>query len=709
MTLDASGLPQLDDGTAVRSGATDLQSAVGKVASRAQTIQATWATIAPHYDAPEAGLVYTAMDKPVTAADALVSKSGTAATALTSYGNQLDELNAQRAALAADITSFNAHRDQVTHETNGFLGWRDWSGWEKQDLLNQEEGLNDRAAAFAAAVDEAQRTCANAITAIFGGAQYKAADRASVDDPNVYGLSQDGYDQMGLSGKNAWGSPAGWTDTSWMSASYMLGRGAVRSVTGLWDMGKALTGFGEDGEASAAWSGLWQLTKDAFYTGGFAMVTGITSRKQFDESSQRLLGVGKSILGIGTWKTSGWNTAGGFVPDVVLAVATGGSGAAAKGGVRGAVKGALEGAFSRLAPGTARNIGALNSALRSGMRASYGTALTGIRDIGYRGIDAFADIRRTTSAVPTHTRQWVDDLGRHLTPEPVPAAGPRHVPTSPRAWDDAGTLQRSTPTSGVADGWPTHRPSGGSTPSAPGRSATYAGDATTGLKGAPARTNATTRVDVGDALMPRAREPFGQSGDLAPFTRYEVRGRGVFYTNADGAVDFVEPMRKSVGVREFMSSDLRHPLPDVTYKVDDYAYYHTDDLGRTDHVHVENLELRPETKASRAVNSGVVDGRQGADAGHLLARGLGGAREEINLIQMVRDLNRGWGGRSLVDQNSVRHLEIELEKALRQAGPDAHLTFDLKVSRIDGDVAFDYAPTLDGKPMQHTTMIIDNE
>jgi hypothetical protein len=197
---------------------------------------------------------------------------------------------------------------------------------------------------------------------------------------------------------------------------------------------------------------------------------------------------------------------------------------------------------------------------------------------------------------------------------------------------------------------------------------------------------------------------------LDPFTRYEVRGRGVFYTNADGAVEFVEPMRRSIGIHEFMSSDLRHPLPNVTYKVDDYAYYHTDRLGRTDHVHVEDLELRPETKASPAANRHVVNGAPDTDAGHLLARGLGGAREEINLVQMARDLNRGWGGRSLEAQNSVRHLEIELEKSLRRFGPQDRLVFDLKVRRLGDDVAFDYAvKDGHGRGVESVTMVIDNE
>ncbi|MET0695693.1 MAG: DNA/RNA non-specific endonuclease [Propionibacteriaceae bacterium] len=707
MALDPSGLPQLDDGASVRTGAKNLQTAVGKVAARATSIQTTWSKIVPHYDAPEDTLVHTAMKKPVTAADTLVTKTGTAASALSDYGNRLDELNTQRTQLVSDMNTFNTHRDKVTQETNGFLGWKEWTGWEKQDLLNQEEDLNDRASAFAAAVDEAQRTCANAINAIFGGPQYKAADRASVDDPNVYGLSQDGYDQMGLSGKNAWGSPKGWTDTSWMSASYMLGRGAVRSITGLWDMGKALTGFGEDGEASAAWSGLWQLAKDAMIMTAAGQNPGMVDQKQMTESSERLLGVLKSIVGIGTWKTSGWNTAGGFVPDIVIAIFTAGGGAVAKSGLRGAAKGALEGALARLAPATATKIGDLNTAMRVAMRTRYTDALTGIRDLGYRGIDSLGDVRRAAKDIPNKARDWSDDLGRKLNPDPVPSTGPRRVPSTTRGPDHTSMLSRTT----HPGDWPSQRPHSGTSASHPGTAAKPIGKS--GMMDSAPHSVRTEKVDVDNTLMPKAGEAFGAKGDLLPSTRYEVRGRGAFYTNAEGVVEFVEPMRKKIGLHEFMSSDLRHPLPNVTYKVDDYAYYHTDDLGRTDHVHVDNLELRPGTKMSRAANLAVTKGRVNLDAGHLLARGTGGAREEINLVEMVRELNRGHGGRSLAAGNSVRHLELELEKALRQPGNS--VSFDLRVTYGQGarPVTFRFAPTLTTpqggpQPMPLATQIIQN-
>jgi hypothetical protein len=105
-----------------------------------------------------------------------------------------------------------------------------------------------------------------------------------------------------------------------------------------------------------------------------------------------------------------------------------------------------------------------------------------------------------------------------------------------------------------------------------------------------------------------------------------------------------------------------------------------------------------------------VNGKPDTDAGHLLARGMGGAREEINLVQMVRDLNRGWGGRSLADANSVRHVEIEIERALKSGnGPVA---FDLTVDyTAKGAQNFNFAPTWasSGKPIASATTSIGNE
>lgn len=41
-------------------------------------------------------------------------------------------------------------------------------------------------------------------------------------------------------------------------------------------------------------------------------------------------------------------------------------------------------------------------------------------------------------------------------------------------------------------------------------------------------------------------------------------------------------------------------------------------------------------------------------------------REEINLVQMVSDLNRGTGGRSAAANNSWRHVEMDINKLIDQ-------------------------------------------
>ena len=59
-----------------------------------------------------------------------------------------------------------------------------------------------------------------------------------------------------------------------------------------------------------------------------------------------------------------------------------------------------------------------------------------------------------------------------------------------------------------------------------------------------------------------------------------------------------------------------------------------------------------------------------------------GAREEINLVRMAKDLNRGHGGRNFADGNSIRHLELEITKALK-AHPGNSVSLDYRVNWPD--------------------------
>ena len=132
-----------------------------------------------------------------------------------------------------------------------------------------------------------------------------------------------------------------------------------------------------------------------------------------------------------------------------------------------------------------------------------------------------------------------------------------------------------------------------------------------------------------------------------------------------------------------MSTDLRNPLPNTTYFVDDYAYFATDDLGRATHIHIEDVELRDGTQRSRAAQRNVAGGVEGYDAGHGLARLFGGAREEINLTRMISELNQGQTG----NPRTVRAIENTLEAALKDTAGRSGITFDLKIAYPKGSAS----------------------
>lgn len=708
MTLDVSKLPTIDPGQPIRNAVIDLTEAGSAINTLAGTIHSTWQGLAAPYHAPEQHLVLQAMNTPQTKAKDLWDDALAAGKALTTYADRCDELQNQRNTLVSDINKF--HKDKAETNSSNSNPWewvKDKSGWDDLQQLRDEEDLSGRCSQLQADLDEAQRNCANAISAIYGGPTWEAAGQASVDDKTVYGLTKDGYDQMAQSGDTPWGHPEGWQGNSLLTQGYMVGKGAWGMVTStagfVWD----LTGLSEDGEAAAAWSGLWQLTKDAAKFSSVPLLVGslINDPQGTKESGERLLNVGKSVIGWDNWDTSPYQTAGGLAPDVIAAVASGGSSAAARGAMKAAMR-----AATMHAPGVANKIGdlaAASRAIKSTMGATFDRhtmdALTSIRDNTYRATDAISRSREavtgTVNNAIDNVRNGMPQLGRELAPAGGPPTGwTRPEPTDFRTMyrdADGSDAGWSPPRNGTGSGSGSPSPNTGEI--VPNRHPTdYAGDTGpggTGMRGRPSGDyHVAERVDVdtedanGNKLMPKAREPFGANPDieLKPNTRYEVRGRGVFYTDDAGKIEFVEPVRKSVGGREFMSIDMRQPLPNTTYKVDDYAYFRTNEHGHTTHMHVDGLEAR-DAKRSGTAQGAVIKGTSGNDAGHLLSRGHGGAREELNLVRMVRDLNRGWGGRTLADGNSIRHIELEIDRALKE-NPDKPISLDVKV-RYPDDVA----------------------
>ena len=98
--------------------------------------------------------------------------------------------------------------------------------------------------------------------------------------------------------------------------------------------------------------------------------------------------------------------------------------------------------------------------------------------------------------------------------------------------------------------------------------------------------------------------------------------------------------------------------------------FHTDDLGRTDLAYTDHLE-RGEADRSGDIQRRIGDlGGTGYDGGHLLANMFGGGPEDVNLVPMLKDVNRGAGDsfgqlegkwRQLIDQNPGTKIEVRVE------------------------------------------------
>jgi len=182
----------------------------------------------------------------------------------------------------------------------------------------------------------------------------------------------------------------------------------------------------------------------------------------------------------------------------------------------------------------------------------------------------------------------------------------------------------------------------------------------TGLELAPPATEHRVEVGAGHEHAPDGSdEPFGLDEDgtpiaLEPSTRYDVGEHGTYYTDAEGRIAYVE----ADGGGQEMNPNLRETLPDATYHVNEQAYYRTDELGRTEHLYVPEVVLDRDMARSQSIQSKIAerwdmsgDGTSEPvefNAGHVLARQLGGIREEINYTRQWDAVNQARSGEDTI-------------------------------------------------------------
>lgn len=459
--IDKDKLVELDDPELVRASGKALKSALDKINSRADDVKTTWSGLAGLYKAPEQNEVLTAMNVPVTESEKVAGHGSTVKSALNTYATALEGLRTKKSALITDINTFYADKKKIDDDNkdNNILedAWDGLTG-EGTDLLDRENALNGRAAQLLADKEAAERNCANAIGDIWGAERYEAADETWVNDTTTYGMSADGYEDMSKAGDAPWGHPEMWSSGNWFVRGAMIDDGVTESITGTLKFFGNLVGVGGAGKAKAAWSGLYQLADDVSYFNPVQnparFIQGLMNPEETAARAERLLAVGKGIIGWDNWDTSGWQTGGSVGFDVLLTVGTGGAGGAAKG----SIKAAASARFMKFLGATSKlDVKATAAAMKVRLSSSLTTKLDSFATMGQRFNERFGlqpsmagvpDVPRPRPVVPHH----VDPPTVH---HPVDPPAPRHAeaPATPHHADPPAThTDPETPNHSPADG-----------------------------------------------------------------------------------------------------------------------------------------------------------------------------------------------------------------------------------------------------------------
>ncbi|SEF44232.1 hypothetical protein SAMN04489712_10135, partial [Thermomonospora echinospora] len=288
------------------------------IAGTGHDIHTGWQRLRGAYEAPEAPQLFAATQPVETTGNAFRDEVATVGGALVSFAGEIRPIIGRLQSLKTSAQNFR----------NGIAGDDDWR--EDEDKVTEHNKLNNDVLAAVAQYQDAERRCANKITAIFGGTHFVPADGNPGQGQQGYGLGQaptdvetpwakpqehdkpwyqdvwDGVwdfgegiitdlaDLVGLHGANGWvwEEDSDWTDNlqgNWMQV--------VRDVSGLIGL------HGENGwvweEDSHYWSNLGHNWKEVVHS--------FVPWREWDDRpgyviTQSVLNIGSLLIGVGEVK-----------------------------------------------------------------------------------------------------------------------------------------------------------------------------------------------------------------------------------------------------------------------------------------------------------------------------------------------------------------------------------------------------------------------
>ncbi len=213
------------DPDAIEAAGKALKDDAADIAQAGHDIKRAWAGLEGNYIAPESEELLAAVDPVADDGDEMEDKITTVGQALIDFAEEIRPLLARWKSLKADAETLAADIRETGEE------------WTKdEDKVDQHNQLNNDLAAVLTEYQEAERNCANAITALVeGGTRFIAAnlDGSTVagDGEVVYGLSEAPEDVA-----TPWATPQEYDAPWWVdvgSALWDIGAGTVTDFASL--------------------------------------------------------------------------------------------------------------------------------------------------------------------------------------------------------------------------------------------------------------------------------------------------------------------------------------------------------------------------------------------------------------------------------------------------------------------------------------------
>ncbi|MFD7130480.1 hypothetical protein [Streptomyces sp. NPDC059894] len=324
--IDPSGIPHfIGDLSTLDTDVMLLTANAAQFRASGADVHTTFQGLSAVYRAPEAGDLLSSTQPVKAKADAFADDLEKVASALSDYSAEVQPLIDRLATLKVDATAF-------VQSLSGDDDWR-----EDQDKVDRNNELwrdvNHTVAAFQAA----ERACHNKITALVGGSKTTVDDGSHGE--HMYGYRADDLDHAP---ETPWGAPAEREYEGWEWLTHEAGQvwdgfwtdGVMATVHGVGTL------FGADGSDAAgeAWKSLAQLATASALTSATLGTWWLLPEEKLPswlrDSRTAYKQTVKGLVAWDTWKTNPSRAAGAVTFNVLTALGTEGTGAAASGAAK---------------------------------------------------------------------------------------------------------------------------------------------------------------------------------------------------------------------------------------------------------------------------------------------------------------------------------------------------------------------------------------